>query len=75
MSTGMIWFNNKDNVNEIHNALLQALDDYQRWYGIPPRKCQANPTDLGSIQKFSRKLRLQMNSNHHLEPGQFWLGN
>lgn len=75
MSTGMIWFNDNSSKNELQHSLLQAMDDYQHWYGVPPRQCQANPNDLNHIEKYSRKFRLQLNSNPQLEPGQFWLGN
>ena len=73
MSTGMIWFSHGSN-EELHNALKQALDDYQHWYGVRPRVCQAHPHDLRGIRFLSHKFHLQSDANTNLEPGQFWLG-
>ncbi|MCD6474932.1 MAG: hypothetical protein J7K85_01550 [Anaerolineaceae bacterium] len=73
MTTGMIWYNDTKH-NELQQVLLQAMDDYQRWYGVAPRQCQVCPGEIPNIRRISRKFHIKLNVNIQLLPGQIWLG-
>lgn len=73
MTTGMIWYTDIEH-NELQQLLLQAMDDYQRWYGVAPRQCQVSPGEISNIRRVSRKFHIKLNVNIQLLPGQIWLG-
>lgn len=78
MKTGMLWQHDCATTTAPNNPLAdlieQAVQDYQRYYGVTPSVCYLNRQQLGNHRRRLQRLGMQLSPSDQLEPGQFWLG-